>query len=160
MKAVDKFEYPPRIQVLHLCDLGVRQAVGRSDRDQARTIRTPVHMIEVVNKIIRTSRKMLNEIGREPSPESLPKSSACRWRRCGKSSSLPGSRSPSRRRSADEEDGRLGDLIEDKNAIQPIDAANPVEPARDDNARAASLTPPRSAFSHALRHRYEQGPHR
>ena len=122
MKAVDKFEYRRGYKFSTYATWWVRQAVGRSIADQARTIRIPVHMIEVVNKIVRTSRKMLNEIGREPSPEELAEKLGMplgKVRRVLKLAKEPLSiETPV----GDEEDRRLGDFIEDKNAILPIDA--------------------------------------
>ena len=85
MKAVDKFEYRRGYKFSTYATWWIRQAITRSIADQARTIRIPVHMIETINKIVRTSRQMLNEIGREPTRKSSPKSSACRWRRSARS---------------------------------------------------------------------------
>jgi len=100
MKAVDKFEYRRGYKFSTYATWWIRQAITRSIADQARTIRIPVHMTEVLNKIIRTSRKMLNEIGREPTPEELSvKLGMPLEKRCGKLSSWPGSRSPWRLRS-------------------------------------------------------------
>ena len=84
MKAVDKFEYRRGYKFSTYATWWIRQAITRSIADQARTIRIPVHMIETINKIVRTSRQMLHEIGREPTPEELPKSWPCRWRRCAR----------------------------------------------------------------------------
>ena len=84
MKAVDKFEYRRGYKFSTYATWWIRQAITRSIADQARTIRIPVHMIETINKIVRTSRQMLHEIGREPTPENWPKSSPCRSRRCAR----------------------------------------------------------------------------
>ena len=82
VKAVDNFEFRRGYKFATYATWWIRQAVSRSLTDRSRTIRVPVHMIEAINKIVRTSRQMLNEIGREPTPEELPRSSACRSRRC------------------------------------------------------------------------------
>jgi RNA polymerase primary sigma factor len=123
MKAVDKFEYRRGYKFSTYATWWIRQAVGRSIADQARTIRIPVHMIEVVNKIIRTSRKMLNEIGREPTPEELAEKLGMPVEKVRKVLKLAREPLSIETPVGDEEDVRLGDLIEDKNAIQPIDAA-------------------------------------
>jgi RNA polymerase primary sigma factor len=81
MKAVDKFEYRRGFKFSTYATWWIRQAVGRSLYDQSRTIRVPIHMVEVINKIVRTSRQMFNEIGREPMPEELAKNSICRSKR-------------------------------------------------------------------------------
>src|SRR5215510_6339411 len=123
MKAVDKFEYRRGYKFSTYATWWIRQAVSRSLSDQSRTIRIPVHMVEVANKIVRTSRQMLNEIGREPTPEELAEKLGMpldRVRRVLKVVKEPLSlESPV----GDEEDSHLGDFIEDKNAILPIDAA-------------------------------------
>jgi RNA polymerase primary sigma factor len=123
MKAVDKFDYRRGYKFATYATWWIRQAVTPGITDQARTIRIPVHMIDVANKIIRTSRKLLNEIGHEPTPEELAEKLGMpleRVRRVLKLAKEPVSiETPI----GDEEDGRLGDLIEDKEAIQPIDAA-------------------------------------
>ena len=100
MKAVDKFEYRRGYKFSTYATWWIRQAITRSIADQARTIRIPVHMIETINKIVRTSRQMLHEIGREPTPEELSRSSPCRSRRCARCSRSPRSRSASKPRSA------------------------------------------------------------
>jgi len=94
MKAVDKFEYRRGYKFSTYATWWIRQAITRSIADQARTIRIPVHMIETINKIVRTSRQMLNEIGREPTRRNWPRSSACPWRRSARSSRLRKSRCP------------------------------------------------------------------
>ena len=141
MKAVDKFEYRRGYKFSTYATWWIRQAVTRSISDQARTIRIPVHMTEVASKIFRMSRKMLNEIGREPTPEELaeklgmPLEKVRRVRRLAKeplSIETP---------IGDEEDGRLGDLIEDTEAIQPIDAAIQSGLRETTTRVLASLTP-------------------
>jgi RNA polymerase primary sigma factor len=122
MKAVDKFEYRRGYKFSTYATWWVRQAVGRSIADQARTIRIPVHMIEVVNKIVRTSRKMLNEIGREPTPEELAEKLGMPLEKVRRVLKLAKEPLSIETPVGDEEDRRLGDLIEDKNAILPIDA--------------------------------------
>jgi RNA polymerase primary sigma factor len=123
MKAVDKFEYRRGYKFATYATWWIRQAVSRGVYDQARTIRVPVHMIEVVSKIMRTSRQMLNEIGREPTPEELAEKlnmPAEKVRRTLKIAREPlSTETPV----GDEDDVNLGDLIEDRNTIAPIDAA-------------------------------------
>jgi RNA polymerase primary sigma factor len=123
MKAVDKFEYRRGYKFATYATWWIRQAVSRAITDQARTIRIPVHMIEVANKIIRTSRKLLNEIGREPTPEELAEKLGMPLERVRRVLKLAKEPLSIETPVGDEEDGRLGDLIEDKDAIQPIDAA-------------------------------------
>ena len=142
MKGVDKFEYRRGYKFSTYATWWIRQAITRSIADQARTIRIPVHMIEVVNKIIRTSRKMLNEIGREPTPEEIAEKlgmSLEKVRRVLKLAKEPLSiETPV----GDEEDSHLGDFIEDKNAILPIDAVIQSN-LREITARALALLTPR-----------------
>jgi RNA polymerase primary sigma factor len=123
MRAVDKFEYRRGYKFATYATWWIRQAVSRAITDQARTIRIPVHMIEVANKIIRTSRKLLNEIGREPTPEELAEKLGMPLERVRTVLKLAKEPLSIETPVGDEEDGRLGDLIEDKDAIQPIDAA-------------------------------------
>ncbi len=141
MKAVDKFEYRRGYKFSTYATWWIRQAVGRSIADQARTIRIPVHMIEVVNKIIRTSRKMLNEIRREPTPEELAERLGMPLEKVRKVLKLAREPLSIETPVGDEEDGRLGDLIEDKNAIQPIDAAIQSNLRETTTHLLASLTP-------------------
>ena len=141
MKAVDKFQYRRGYKFSTYATWWVRQAVGRSIADQARTIRIPVHMIEVVNKIIRTSRKILNEIGREPTPEELAEKLGMPVEKVRKVLKLAREPLSIETPVGDEEDGRLGDLIEDKNAIQPIDAAIQSNLRETTTRVLASLTP-------------------
>ena len=123
MKAVDKFEYRRGYKFSTYATWWIRQAITRSIADQARTIRIPVHMIETINKLNRTSRQMLHEIGREPTPEELAEKLSMpthKIRNVLKISKEPVSlETPV----GDEEDSHLGDFIEDKNAVQPLDSA-------------------------------------
>ncbi len=141
MKAVDKFEYRRGYKFSTYATWWIRQAITRSIADQARTIRIPVHMIETINKLVRTSRQMLHEIGREPTPEELAlklKMPLDKVRKVMKIAKEPISlETPI----GDEEDGHLGDFIEDKNAVVPVDAAI-LSNLRDTTTRVlASLTP-------------------
>ena len=123
MKAVDKFEYQRGYKFSTYATWWIRQAITRSIADQARTIRIPVHMIETINKIVRTSRQILSEHGREPTPEELAQKLAMpldRVRKVLKISKEPISLEIP---VGDEEDSSLGDFIEDQNAIQPLDAS-------------------------------------
>ena len=141
MKAVDKFEYRRGYKFATYATWWIRQAVSRSLTDQSRTIRVPVHMIEAINKIVRTSRQMLNEIGREPTPEELAEKLGMpleKVRRVLKIAKEPLSlETPI----GDEGDSHLGDLIEDKNAILPIDAAIQSNLRETTTRVLASLTP-------------------
>ncbi len=123
MKAVDKFEYQRGYKFSTYATWWIRQAITRSIADQARTIRIPVHMIETINKIVRTSRQILSEHGREPTPEELAQKLVMpldRVRKVLKISKEPISLEIP---VGDEEDSSLGDFIEDQNAIQPLDAS-------------------------------------
>ena len=123
MKAVDKFEYRRGYKFSTYATWWIRQAITRSIADQARTIRIPVHMIETINKLVRTSRQMLHEIGREPTPEELAEKLVMpldKVRKVLKIAKEPISLEPP---IGDEEDSHLGDFIEDKKAVQPLDAA-------------------------------------
>src|SRR5262249_59549804 len=101
----------------------IRQAITRSIADQARTIRIPVHMIETINKIVRTSRQMLHEIGREPTPEELAEKLAMPLEKARKTLKIANEPISLEPPIDDEEDSHLGDFIEDKNAVLPLDAA-------------------------------------
>ena len=123
MKAVDKFEYRRGYKFSTYATWWIRQAITRSIADQARTIRIPVHMIETINKIVRTSRQMLNEIGREPTPEELAEKLGMPLEKVRKVLKIAKEPLSLETPIGDEEDSHLGDFIEDKNAILPIDAA-------------------------------------
>jgi RNA polymerase primary sigma factor len=123
MKAVDKFEYRRGYKFATYATWWIRQAVSRSLSDQSRTIRVPVHMIEVINKIVRTSRQMFSEIGREPTPEELAEKLHMPLEKVRKTLKIAKEPLSLETPIGEEGDSHLGDLIEDKNAIQPIDAA-------------------------------------
>ncbi len=160
MKAVDKFEYRRGYKFSTYATWWIRQAITRSIADQARTIRIPVHMIETINKIVRTSRQMLHEIGREPTPEELAEKLAMPLEKVRKVLKIAKEPISLETPIGDEEDSHLGDFIPDPNVLMPIDAAIPVEPARDHHARARLAHAARGArAAHALRHRHEHRPH-
>lgn len=141
MKAVDKFEYRRGYKFSTYATWWIRQAITRSIADQARTIRIPVHMIETINKIVRTSRQMLHEIGREPTPEELAEKLAMPLEKVRKVLKIAKEPISLETPVGDEEDLHLGDFIEDKNALLPIDAAIQAN-LRDTTTRVlASLTP-------------------
>lgn len=123
MKAVDKFEYRRGYKFSTYATWWIRQAITRSIADQARTIRIPVHMIETINKIVRTSRQMVNEIGREPTPDELAKKLKMPIEKVRKVMKIAKEPISLETPIGDEEDGSLGDFIEDKNAVIPLDAA-------------------------------------
>jgi RNA polymerase primary sigma factor len=123
MKAVDKFEYRRGYKFATYATWWIRQAVSRGIYDQARTIRVPVHMIEMVSKIMRTSRQMLNEIGREPTPEELAEKLGMPLEKVRKTLKIAKEPLSTETPVGDEDDVNLGDLIEDRNAVAPIDAA-------------------------------------
>ena len=141
MKAVDKFEYQRGYKFSTYATWWIRQAITRSIADQARTIRIPVHMIETINKLVRTSRQILSEQGREPTPEELAKKLAMpldRVRKVLKISKEPVSlETPV----GDEEDSSLGDFIEDQNALQPLDASIRSNLGESTTKILATLTP-------------------
>jgi len=141
MKAVDKFEYRRGFKFSTYATWWIRQAVSRALSDQSRTIRVPVHMIEVINKVVRTSRQMFNEIGREPTPEELAKKLHMPLEKVRKTLKIAREPLSLETPIGEEDDTHLGDLIEDKNAIQPIDAMIQSN-LRETTTRAlASLTP-------------------
>ena len=123
MKAVDKFEYRRGYKFSTYATWWIRQAITRSIADQARTIRNPVHMIETINKLVRTSRQMLHEIGREPTPEELAVKLSMPLEKVRKVLKIAKEPISLETPIGDEEDSHLGDFIEDKNAVQPLDAA-------------------------------------
>jgi len=123
MKAVDKFEYRRGYKFSTYATWWIRQAITRSIADQARTIRIPVHMIETINKLVRTSRQMLHEIGREPTPEELAEKLQMPLEKVRKVLKIAKEPISLETPIGDEEDSHLGDFIEDKNAILPLDAA-------------------------------------
>lgn len=141
MKAVDKFEYQRGYKFSTYATWWIRQAITRSIADQARTIRIPVHMIETINKLVRTSRQMLHEIGREPTPEELAEKLKMPLDKVRKVMKIAKEPISLETPIGDEEDGHLGDFIEDKNAVVPVDAAV-LSNLRETTTRVlASLTP-------------------
>ena len=141
MKAVDKFEYRRGYKFSTYATWWIRQAITRSIADQARTIRIPVHMIETINKIVRTSRQMLHEIGREPTPEELSAKLAMPLEKVRKVMKIAKEPISLETPIGDEEDSHLGDFIEDKTAILPIDAAIQSNLRETTTRVLASLTP-------------------
>jgi RNA polymerase primary sigma factor len=141
MKAVDKFEYRRGYKFSTYATWWIRQAITRSIADQARTIRIPVHMIETINKIVRTSRQMLNEIGREPTPEELAEKLGMPLEKVRKVLKIAKEPLSLETPVGDEEDSHLGDFIEDKNAVLPIDAAIQSNLRETTTRVLASLTP-------------------
>ena len=141
MKAVDKFEYRRGYKFSTYATWWIRQAITRSIADQAHTIRIPVHMIETINKIVRTSRQMLNEIGREPTPEELAEKLGMPLEKVRKVLKIAKEPLSLETPIGDEEDSHLGDFIEDKNAILPIDAAIQSNLRETTTRVLASLTP-------------------
>ncbi len=123
MKAVDKFEYRRGYKFSTYATWWIRQAITRSIADQARTIRIPVHMIETINKLVRTSRQMLHEVGREPTPEEVAVKLSMPLEKVRKVLKIAKEPISLETPIGDEEDSHLGDFIEDKNAVQPLDAA-------------------------------------
>ncbi len=141
MKAVDKFEYRRGYKFSTYATWWIRQAITRSIADQARTIRIPVHMIETINKLVRTSRQMLHEIGREPTPEELAEKLAMPLEKVRKVLKIAKEPISLETPIGDEEDSHLGDFIEDKNAVLPIDAAIQSNLRETTTRVLASLTP-------------------
>jgi RNA polymerase primary sigma factor len=141
MKAVDKFEYRRGYKFSTYATWWIRQAITRSIADQARTIRIPVHMIETINKIVRTSRQMLHEIGREPTPEELAEKLAMPLEKVRKVLKIAKEPISLETPIGDEEDSHLGDFIEDKSAVLPIDAAIQSNLRETTTRVLASLTP-------------------
>ena len=141
MKAVDKFEYRRGYKFSTYATWWIRQAITRSIADQARTIRIPVHMIETINKIVRTSRQMLHEIGREPTPEELAERLVMPLDKVRKVMKIAKEPVSLETPIGDEEDSHLGDFIEDKNAVLPLDAAIQSNLRETTTRILASLTP-------------------
>lgn len=141
MKAVDKFEYRRGYKFSTYATWWIRQAITRSIADQARTIRIPVHMIETINKIVRTSRQMLHEIGREPTPEELSEKLQMPLDKVRKVLKIAKEPISLETPIGDEEDSNLGDFIPDSNAVQPIDAAIQSNLRETTTRVLASLTP-------------------
>jgi RNA polymerase primary sigma factor len=141
MKAVDKFEYRRGYKFSTYATWWIRQAITRSIADQARTIRIPVHMIETINKLVRTSRQILHEIGREPTPEELAERLSMPLEKVRKVLKIAKEPISLETPIGDEEDSHLGDFIEDKNAILPIDAAIQSNLRETTTRVLASLTP-------------------
>jgi RNA polymerase sigma factor RpoD-like protein len=141
MKAVDKFEYRRGYKFSTYATWWIRQAITRSIADQARTIRIPVHMIETINKLVRTSRQMLHEIGREPTPEELAEKLSMPIDKVRKVLKIAKEPISLETPIGDEEDSHLGDFIEDKNAVQPLDAAIHANLRETTTRVLASLTP-------------------
>ncbi len=141
MKAVDKFEYRRGYKFSTYATWWIRQAITRSIADQARTIRIPVHMIETINKIVRTSRQILHEIGREPTPEELSAKLSMPLEKVRKVMKIAKEPISLETPIGDEEDSQLGDFIEDSNAILPIDAAIQSNLRETTTRVLASLTP-------------------
>ncbi|WP_427452452.1 RNA polymerase sigma factor RpoD [Litorimonas sp. WD9-15] len=141
MKAVDKFEYRRGYKFSTYATWWIRQAITRSIADQARTIRIPVHMIETINKIVRTSRQILHEIGREPTPEELAAKLSMPLEKVRKVMKIAKEPISLETPIGDEEDSQLGDFIEDNNAILPIEAAIQSNLRETTTRVLASLTP-------------------
>ncbi|MAI49666.1 MAG: RNA polymerase sigma factor RpoD [Rhodospirillaceae bacterium] len=141
MKAVDKFEYRRGYKFSTYATWWIRQAITRSIADQARTIRIPVHMIETINKLVRTSRQILHEIGREPTPEELAERLGMPLEKVRKVLKIAKEPISLETPIGDEEDSHLGDFIEDKNAVQPLDAAIQGNLRETTTRVLASLTP-------------------
>ncbi len=141
MKAVDKFEYRRGYKFSTYATWWIRQAITRSTADQARTIRIPVHMVDAITKIVRTSRQLLNEIGREPTPEELAAKLGMPLEKVRKVLKIAKEPLSLETPVGDEEDSHLGDFIEDKNAILPIDAAIQTNLRETTTQVLASLTP-------------------
>ncbi len=141
MKAVDKFEYRRGYKFSTYATWWIRQAITRSIADQARTIRIPVHMIETINKIVRTQRQIMSEFGREPTPEELAKKLAMPLEKVRKVLKIAKEPVSLETPVGDEEDSSLGDFIEDKNALQPLDTAIQSNLSESTTKILASLTP-------------------
>ena len=141
MKAVDKFEYRRGYKFSTYATWWIRQAITRSIADQARTIRIPVHMIETINKLVRTGRQMLHEIGREPTPEELAEKLQMPLEKVRKVMKIAKEPISLETPIGDEEDSQLGDFIEDKSAVLPLDSAIQENLKETTTRVLASLTP-------------------
>ena len=141
MKAVDKFEYRRGYKFSTYATWWIRQAITRSIADQARTIRIPVHMIETINKIVRTTRQIMHEIGREPTPEEISEKLSMPLEKVRKVMKIAKEPVSLETPVGDEEDSHLGDFIEDKNAVLPIDSAIQANLRETTTRVLASLTP-------------------
>jgi RNA polymerase primary sigma factor len=156
MKAVDKFEYKRGYKFSTYATWWIRQAITRSIADQARTIRIPVHMIETINKIVRTSRQMIHEIGREPTPEELGERLGLPLDKIRKVLKIAKEPVSLETPIGDEDDSHLGDFIEDKNVVLPIESAMQAN-LRDTTTRILSTLTPRE--ERVLRMRFGIGMH-
>lgn len=156
MKAVDKFEYKRGYKFSTYATWWIRQAITRSIADQARTIRIPVHMIETINKLVRTSRQMIHEIGREPTPEELSSRLGLPLDKIRKVMKIAKEPVSLETPIGDEEDSHLGDFIEDKNVVLPIESAMQAN-LRDTTTRILSTLTPRE--ERVLRMRFGIGMH-
>ena len=160
MKAVDKFEYRRGYKFSTYATWWIRQAITRSIADQARTIRIPVHMIETINKLVRTGRQFLHETGREATPEELAERLSMPLEKVRKVLKIAKEPISLETPIGDEEDSHLGDFIEDKNAVIPVDAAIQANLKETVTRVLASLTPREERVPpHALRHRHEHRSH-
>ena len=160
MKAVDKFEYRRGYKFSTYATWWIRQAITRSIADQARTIRIPVHMIETINKLVRTGRQFLHETGREATPEELAERLSMPLEKVRKVLKIAKEPISLETPIGDEEDSHLGDFIEDKNAVIPVDAAIQANLKETVTRVLASPNPARGArAAHALRHRHEHRSH-
>ena len=160
MKAVDKFEYKRGYKFSTYATWWIRQAITRAIADQARTIRIPVHMIETINKLIRTSRYLVQEIGREPTPEEIAEKMELPLDKVRKVLKIAKEPISLETPIGEEEDSHLGDFIEDKSLVSPVGRGHQHEPGRADpqGARHADAARGEGA-AHALRHRREERPH-
>ena len=159
MKAVDKFEYRRGYKFSTYATWWIRQAITRSIADQARTIRIPVHMIETINKLVRTCRQILHEIGREPTPEELAERLSMPLEKVRKVMKIAKEPISLETPIGDEEDSHLGDFIEDKNAVIPVDAAIQANLKETVTRVLASDAARGARAAHALRHRDEHRSH-
>jgi RNA polymerase primary sigma factor len=141
MKAVDKFEYKRGYKFSTYATWWIRQAITRAIDDQARTIRIPVHMIETINKLIRTSRHLVQKLGREPSPEEIAEKMDLPLDKVRKILKIAKEPISLETPIGEEEDSHLGDFIEDKKAISPLDAAIRYDLQRQINNALKTLTP-------------------